>query len=65
MIIIKVPLFVPRSGVRIAVTDAEAQIQGNPDVNRLDELQKELPSASAFPVNYYILSLFIYIASNK
>lgn len=45
---VRVPEFVPRSGVRIAITDAEAQAdQGSTDVDRLSTLQQELPSAAS------------------
>lgn len=45
---VHVPEFVPRSGVRIAVTDAEAQADtGSTDVDRLSVLQQELPSAAS------------------
>ena len=49
-----VPEFVPRSGVRIAVTDAEAAAAANnmgmgmPDEDRLAQLQNELPPVSSF-----------------
>ncbi|XP_015787197.1 ubiquitin-like modifier-activating enzyme 1 [Tetranychus urticae] len=42
---IHVPEFVPRSGVKIAVTDAEAQNDGSQlDRDRLNQIQRELPS---------------------
>lgn len=45
-----VPEFVPKSGVRIAETDAEAMSSnsGIVDSRRLDALQKELPSRESF-----------------
>ena len=47
-----VPEFIPRSGVRIAVTDAEAAAAANnagmPDEDRLVQLQAELPPVSSF-----------------
>jgi len=47
---VKVPEFSPRSGVRIAVTDAEAQSMSNMgmDDDRLDQIQTELPAPSQF-----------------
>jgi ubiquitin-activating enzyme E1 len=43
---VEVPVFTPRSGVRIAVTDAEAQMHsGNVDGNRLDELRTAITQA--------------------
>lgn len=46
-----VPDFVPRSGIKIAVTDAEAQAAannaGNADEDRLTQLQGELPSVES------------------
>lgn len=45
---VRVPEFVPRSGVRIAVTDAEAQADtGSTDVDRLSILQQELLGAAS------------------
>jgi len=45
--------FVPRSGVRIAVSDAEAAAAANAvgmlDEDRLTQLQTEIPPASSFP----------------
>lgn len=42
---VKVPPFEPRSGVRIAVTEAEAQMdQNSTDMDRLSMIQQELPS---------------------
>jgi len=40
-------VFIPRSGVRIAVNDAEAQAQlvGNADRNRIEDLRKLIPPA--------------------
>ncbi|XP_053205486.1 ubiquitin-like modifier-activating enzyme 1 isoform X2 [Panonychus citri] len=41
---IHVPEFVPRSGVKIAVTDAEAQNDNGPlDKDRLNQIQRDLP----------------------
>ncbi|GAB6029875.1 E1 ubiquitin-activating protein [Chamberlinius hualienensis] len=46
---VKVPEFVPKSGVKIAVTDAEAQASSNSfDTNRLDTLQGDLPPRESF-----------------
>jgi len=44
---VNVPVFTPRSGVTIAVTDAEAQASSNSgatEEDEMDELQKRLPS---------------------
>jgi len=42
---VKIPEFIPRSGVRIAISDAEAQEHNAPaDVDRLSQIQSELPS---------------------
>jgi len=47
-----VPEFIPRSGVRIAVTDAEAAAAANnagmPDEDRLVQLQADMPPVSSF-----------------
>lgn len=44
---IEVPVFTPKCGIKIAVTDAEAQsASGNVDHDRLQNLQKALPSPS-------------------
>jgi hypothetical protein len=57
---VDVPHFEPRSGVRIAETDAQLQANGNSgnvDHNQLEELQQELPASSTFAdlrVSYYI-----------
>jgi len=48
---IEVPQFVPRSGVRIAVTDNEAQNMAQsamPDADRLEELKTTIPPSSSF-----------------
>ncbi|KAK3879914.1 hypothetical protein Pcinc_015557 [Petrolisthes cinctipes] len=46
---IQIPVFVPRSGVKIAVTDAEAEAQSNQvDSERITTLQAVIPSASSF-----------------
>ena len=45
-----VPEFVPRSGVRIAVSDAEAAAAANSnmmDEDRVSQLQTELPSVAS------------------
>lgn len=42
-----VPEFIPKSGVKIAVTDSQMQVSngaGNVDHDRINQLQKELPS---------------------
>lgn len=42
---VPIPEFIPRSGVRIAVTDAEAQEHNAPaDSDRISQIQNELPS---------------------
>jgi ubiquitin-activating enzyme E1 len=43
---VKVPEFVPRSGVKIAVTEADAEAQNNalPDSDSLSDLQASIPS---------------------
>ncbi|GIY15386.1 ubiquitin-like modifier-activating enzyme 1 [Caerostris darwini] len=42
---IQVPEFIPKSGIRIAVTDSEAQDNhATADMDRISQLQKELPS---------------------
>ena len=41
---VNVPEFIPRSGVRIAVTDTEAQEHNAPDVDRISQIQNDLPS---------------------
>ncbi|XP_018018893.1 ubiquitin-like modifier-activating enzyme 1 [Hyalella azteca] len=45
---VEVPVFVPRSGVKIAVTEADAEAQNNtlPDSESLSELQASIPSLS-------------------
>ncbi|XP_050732741.1 ubiquitin-like modifier-activating enzyme 1 isoform X1 [Eriocheir sinensis] len=46
---IDIPEFVPRSGVKIAVTDAEAEAQSNQvDSERISTLQSAIPAASSF-----------------
>ncbi|XP_042213364.1 ubiquitin-like modifier-activating enzyme 1 isoform X1 [Homarus americanus] len=46
---IHIPEFVPRSGVKIAVTDAEAEAQSNQvDSERISNLQAAIPAASSF-----------------
>ncbi|XP_071520465.1 ubiquitin-like modifier-activating enzyme 1 isoform X2 [Panulirus ornatus] len=46
---IHIPEFVPKSGVKIAVTDAEAEAQSNQvDSERLSDLQEAIPPASSF-----------------
>lgn len=46
---IDIPEFVPRSGVKIAVTDAEAEAQSNQvDSERISTLQAAIPPASSF-----------------
>ncbi|XP_054711827.1 ubiquitin-like modifier-activating enzyme 1 isoform X2 [Uloborus diversus] len=41
---VKVPEFIPKSGVRIAITDSEAQENNaTADIDRLSQLQSELP----------------------
>ncbi|KAG0727138.1 Ubiquitin-like modifier-activating enzyme 1 [Chionoecetes opilio] len=46
---IEIPEFVPRSGIKIAVTDAEAEAQSNQvDSERVSNLQAAIPSASSF-----------------
>lgn len=45
---VKVPPFEPRSGVRIAVTEAEAQVEQNStDTDRLSTIQRDLPPPAA------------------
>lgn len=47
--LIDIPVFVPRSGVKIAITDAEAEAQSNQiDSERISTLQESIPSASSF-----------------
>ncbi|KDR20513.1 Ubiquitin-like modifier-activating enzyme 1 [Zootermopsis nevadensis] len=44
---VDVPEFIPKSGVKIAVTDSQMQVSngaGNLDHDRINQLQKELPS---------------------
>lgn len=46
---IEIPDFVPRSGVKIAVTDAEAEAQSNQvDSERISNLQAAIPTATSF-----------------
>ena len=46
---IDIPEFVPKSGIKIAVTDAEAEAQSNQvDSERVSNLQAAIPSASSF-----------------
>lgn len=46
---IEIPEFVPKSGVKIAVTDAEAEAQSNQvDSERISTLQAAIPGASSF-----------------
>lgn len=46
---IEIPEFVPKSGVKIAVTDAEAEAQSNQvDSERVSNLQAAIPSATSF-----------------
>lgn len=46
---INIPKFVPRSGVKIAVTDAEAEAQSNQiDSERISNLQAAIPPANSF-----------------
>ncbi|XP_066961014.1 ubiquitin-like modifier-activating enzyme 1 isoform X2 [Macrobrachium rosenbergii] len=46
---IEIPEFVPKSGVKIAITDAEAEAQSNQvDTERLSNLQQSIPTASSF-----------------
>ncbi|XP_063605255.1 ubiquitin-like modifier-activating enzyme 1 isoform X2 [Penaeus indicus] len=46
---IEIPEFVPRSGVKIAVTDAEAEAQSNQvDSERIANLQSAIPQATSF-----------------
>lgn len=46
---IEIPEFVPKSGIKIAVTDAEAEAQSNQvDSERVSNLQAAIPSASSF-----------------
>lgn len=46
---IDIPEFVPKSGVKIAITDAEAEAQSNQvDSERLSTLQESIPTASSF-----------------
>ncbi|KAL3275982.1 hypothetical protein HHI36_020713 [Cryptolaemus montrouzieri] len=43
---IEVPEFVPKSGVKIAVTDSQMQVSnGNVDLDRISQLREELPSS--------------------
>ncbi len=57
----------PRTGVRIAVTETEHQVQsGNVDSNSLEELQKCLANRAAFQVfnlNDIIISCFPNLSS--
>ncbi|KAK9881581.1 hypothetical protein WA026_016454 [Henosepilachna vigintioctopunctata] len=46
---IEVPEFVPKSGVKIAVTDSQMQVSnGNVDMDRITQLREELPPPSEF-----------------
>jgi len=52
---LQVPVFVPRQGVRIAVTDAEAQsMEGATDDERIHELIRGIPSAEALRQTVFI-----------
>lgn len=47
---VEVPEFTPRSGVKIAENDAQLAANGNElDVDRLGQLQKEIPPREAYP----------------
>jgi len=47
---VNVPVFAPKSGVKIAVTDAEAQAmnEGGSDLNSIENLMKDLPTPEEF-----------------
>lgn len=52
---VNVPKFIPRSGVRIAITDAEAQDHNSAglcsDVDRISQIQNELPTQDLKSIN--------------